>query len=954
MSLISLEKHFKEVCEQHPHLKLLESQWRFDQELISKALQNVSAIFPHYSRHDASHSRQILVNIERMLGDKVQYLTASDTWLIMEAAYNHDIGMVITHKQIKDMDTPEFAGFVKDIIAEPEHELYKFAKKWQKEKATLPQGKDAHIFFNQYIQLLAEWYRKKHPINSAKIVNNPYDEIGLDSPRNKLLPKRLFGVLADICRAHGADFKDVMKLPFSEAGMATEDCHPRYVACLLRMGDLLDLDDNRFCPVMMNMCGSHLPHLSKAHLDKHHSIKHFRLDAERIEVTSECPNPAAYEVSFEWFKWLEGEYHQQTQHWNKIVPSKELGNLPTLKKPIVDIKPPYLILEQGKKPSFKVDQEAVLELVRGTGLYSSKFDSIREILQNAVDATLIAIWLKHKDEIENLSPTKQRFREILDQYPIDVDFAVDPKDEEYWILRVTDQGTGISFETLKYMLDVGSSSKNKKKRNIINVMPMWYRPSGTFGIGLQSAYLIANKFSIQTKSLETHEALHIKFSQKSEKPVIIKKIDSSSMDYGSIFEIKIKITDFPETIRRPFFEESEISRRLDTYDFTVSGANLRCYETLMIDNAVISFNEKSPIKIRFSESFLNYESENYFCEKNNIIISDMNFIKSDRGRQNFFFRGQRFGDFNPYLKCLSVNIDFYGFSAKEFLTYNREKILRASSKIAYKVIIDSILSYLDKKFEQLPKDQMPYAAAFYFLYSSKETPLSILSALNDFDVSFYFNNSKTIKELMDDIKAKKINNIYTTNENQPKQKDWLLHSQGSDTVLMILKYQLTKEGWFYQKNAGLNEKYTGFFWSESDIQPISNNNLKELLNKERIPASGVGSRFLFPCWDKYRKLALKTKVKWARIYQYESYYSDFMVLPCFFNEEHGKPIEFDESDDLAQWTFKNRKNDAVTLEEIKALYQELRQHLKNIMNAPDEVVGIGDSSADVNNPPLVE
>ena len=27
----SLEKHFEIVCNKHPHLKLLESQWRFDQ-----------------------------------------------------------------------------------------------------------------------------------------------------------------------------------------------------------------------------------------------------------------------------------------------------------------------------------------------------------------------------------------------------------------------------------------------------------------------------------------------------------------------------------------------------------------------------------------------------------------------------------------------------------------------------------------------------------------------------------------------------------------------------------------------------------------------------------------------------------------------------------------------------------------------------------------------------------
>ncbi|WP_434780845.1 HD domain-containing protein, partial [Acinetobacter baumannii] len=441
--LYSLEKHFGIICNRHPHLKLLESQWRFDQELISKALQNVSSIFPHYSRHDVSHSRQIIVNIERLLGDKIKFLSATDTWLILEAAYNHDIGMVITQKQIEDMNTPEFEEFVLSLKASNDDNLKRFAKKWIKNKALLPQKAAAHDFFHQYIQLLAEWYRQKHPTNSAKIVRNPVEEIGLNSSRNELLPKRLFDVLADICKSHGDSFEDLKRaLPKAEAGMASEDCHPLYVACLLRMGDLLDIDDNRFCPVMMSMCGHNLPNLSKAHYDKHHSIKHFRLDSERIEIKCLCPTPESYEAAYDWFNWLQQEYHHQTQHWDQIVPSKELGRLPTLMTPVVDIDEPYLILNQGRKPSFKVNEEAIFKLVRGTGLYSSKFDCIREILQNAVDSTLHRIWIEHKDEVQNLIPTDLRLQEIYDNYKMTITFEPKEENSNQWILKVKDQGIG--------------------------------------------------------------------------------------------------------------------------------------------------------------------------------------------------------------------------------------------------------------------------------------------------------------------------------------------------------------------------------------------------------------------------------------------------------------------------------------------------------------------------------
>ncbi|UWE17416.1 HD domain-containing protein [Herbaspirillum huttiense] len=176
---MSLEKVFKSACENHEQLKLLDSQWSFDKELISKALQNIGSTFPHYSLHDASHSRQIIVNIERMLGPRISQLSATDMWLLLEAAYSHDIGMVVTNRQIRDLDSKDFRNYVKEIAEREEHELSPFAKKWFDGNLNLPEGMAAHQLFNEYRQLIAEWYRKKHPENAAKIVRDPLQEIGL-------------------------------------------------------------------------------------------------------------------------------------------------------------------------------------------------------------------------------------------------------------------------------------------------------------------------------------------------------------------------------------------------------------------------------------------------------------------------------------------------------------------------------------------------------------------------------------------------------------------------------------------------------------------------------------------------------------------------------------------------------------------------------------------------------
>lgn len=760
--LYSLEKHFEIICNRHPHLKLLESQWRFDQELISKALQNVSSIFPHYSRHDVSHSRQIIVNIERLLGDKIKFLSATDTWLILEAAYNHDIGMVITQKQIEDMNTPEFEEFVHSLKASSDDNLKRFAKKWIKNKALLPQKAAAHDFFHQYIQLLAEWYRQKHPTNSAKIVRNPVEEIGLNSSRNELLPKRLFDVLADICKAHGDSFEDLKRsLPKAEAGMASEDCHPLYVACLLRMGDLLDIDDNRFCPVMMSMCGHNLPNLSKAHYDKHHSIKHFRLDSERIEIKCLCPTPESYEAAYDWFNWLQQEYHQQTQHWDQIVPSKELGRLPTLMTPVVNIDEPYLILNQGRKPSFKVNEEAILKLVRGTGLYSSKFDCIREILQNSVDSTLHRIWIEHKDEIQNLIPTDSRLKEIYDIYKMSITFEPKEENSDQWILKVKDQGIGISFNDLKYMLEIGSSFQNKDKQKRIREMPKWFRPSGAFGIGLQSAFLISNKFTMTTYSILDKQKLKIIFNNKS-KSVIIEKI-TKDIDFGTEFLIEINIKKLPTNIHYGFEQIPLIDTKLKEFDFIDPDSDLSFIESLTIHDNINNFLLNSPISSNLDSPTKDIKP--YFDKETNILFHKINFGDFGHRKQSKkYFRGQEFRDLYTNYDCISFIVDFYHTKSDKFLTYNREKILPDAIENAQNLLSKALCNYIDNNFDILSEEEKPYAAFSYIVDLSDKKYENIdnkfLNYLNNFQI--LIDDKKILfKDLISSIKKGEIQSLST-------------------------------------------------------------------------------------------------------------------------------------------------------------------------------------------------
>ncbi|WP_442254864.1 HD domain-containing protein [Stenotrophomonas pavanii] len=567
--------HLKRKSDEHGALRTLASQWDFDVKLIPKALQAVGNLFPHYSRHDESHSRQILVNIERLLGESVSLLTATDTWLILEAAYWHDIGMVVPKEDIiKELQGEDFKDFIASIRQSPHHDLFRFASSFDPSNlANCFLGADSPVdAVSRFNELMAEWFRRKHPARAETMVREPWSAAGISSPRTELMPARLFRVLGRICQMHGASFEDLLSingLPFKEAGMASEDCHPRFVACLLRMGDLLDLDDNRFCPVLQRMAGSDRSSMSKAHEDKHQAIRHLRIDRDRIEVNAECRTIPGYLEAFRWFDWLKEEVQSQMAHWQEIAPSRELGLLPTLGSLTVSLSGDLQILQKGQRPQFGVDEKSVVSLLQGSNLYGSAFPCVRELLQNAVDATLLSIWVReshHARRDDWSSPSSCEHLRVASPVRIELIESEKGSGEDgkaRWLLRVVDGGTGISSADLLHMLRIGGSQKNASRQRLIRDMPEWMKPSGAFGIGFQSAFLLSDCIRIVTKSIFSNETLELELHSPlgpNEGLVLVRRLPNDvAQPYGTTLEITFELDRFAKSWKIPSLRSDDDS-----------------------------------------------------------------------------------------------------------------------------------------------------------------------------------------------------------------------------------------------------------------------------------------------------------------------------------------------------------------------------------------------------------
>lgn len=721
-----LTAHLHAKGGEHSSLATLVNQWGFDVQLIPKALQTVGNMFPHYSRHDESHSKQILVNIERLLGDNIRLLTATDTWLILEAAYWHDIGMVVPHEDIIDACGQEaFQTYLEQIKLLPNHELNRFANSFDPHNLSICfAGADTPFdAVDKFRQLMAEWFRQRHAARAELTVQSPWTSAGITSPRTELIPNRLFRVLGRICHMHGLPFSQVMSdagLPFREAGLAREDCHPRFVACLLRVGDLLDLDDNRFCPVMQRIAGQNRPNSSKAHENKHAGLRHLRMDQERIEISAECSSIDGYLETFRWFRWIQQELQDQMVRWQDIVPHRSLGLLPTLGNLSVSLRGDVQILAPGMRPQFSLDSEQGIALLQGANLYSSKFACIRELLQNAVDATLMRLWLT-KDSTaasEDWSSPYSKYAHVnLQSRPITVqirELTASPEDsaKSTWEIAISDQGTGISREDLGHMLSIGGSLQNLKRQAVIRTMPEWMKPSGAFGIGFQSAFMMSPEVSLDTKSIYTNDILGVTLyspTGPNEGLVLVElKADDVTRNPGTTVRLTIETESYASRFAAGSGEDPIASAFVQAVD-PILDVKFP-YEAGQLADQISNFSKRSLIPIHgemtTSDSSFPVGSAQPPSEPDSDSASGAwNFLavgdhalslrfrpsESEFGPRAIetFYRGQPF-EYRAYIPYAEIGIDLMSGKAGAWLSASRDKLaINAESKL-YELILRAV------------------------------------------------------------------------------------------------------------------------------------------------------------------------------------------------------------------------------------------------------------------------
>ena len=964
-----IEQRLCTITEDNKEGRRYYNQWELAKDYMPKVLQSISQYFPHYSLHDETHSESILNNIVKILGEeKINRMSVVDLWLLLTSAYYHDTGMYISAEDKNKILCPdsEFLKYLAKKQANVSSPMYEYAclfsikeqKIFYKNEQLTSQNIDALRF------LIADYFRSHHAERSAE--RTGFD-LSLNLPGNPI-PQRIIKLLGKICRAHTQNQSEVLKLPKVESsGCGTENCHPLYIACLLRLGDLLDIDTNRVSEVLLSTLPG-IPADSVDYLATNRDITHIHIDQSVIEMTASCKKYEVASLVDKWFEMIKSEVSFQSKNWHLIVPDASFGALPSTGRMIVELEG-YDNFSLDEKPQFKIDDDRAIEMLQGAGLYDSHSQCIRELLQNAVDATYLRTFKEHR-EIQSV----EEFQEICakDDYRIEV--IVKKKkiegDYVYWQVKITDHGIGIAKDELKYLSCTGSSSQNEAKQKIIASMPAWMRPSGTFGIGFQSVFLITDKVKMETRRWGREDTLELELynpTGKEKGNILLKTVKDEDRPFGTTICFEVKRHIKPEWNYEKGKECPDIYVDRDYWYNETSRSILE---------RIIDFSRFSPVKIQLNDRDMEGEESNHFDFYDEGTGLQVKLARKDEFSK-LFFKNQEIRSFSINLPFLDFCINILCGDAKDILTLNRNEVMEEYRIKLRKDILISTYHYLIKEFDQLPDDDdydgkgnstKQLAAAFI---DEMISHTSFKTTIEDQKLKEYWekikiksddNNAqnKTIGELLNSEKTEYIDIVteikhisfvveYKTIVSFCDNTNEVLFRGMSSIFLLRKAHNYFKGIQFNAKGIRISKETTTHFIKEDDDTrkrliedvyslkdrsrvSIGTDNLQAVYDDSSglsflYPNRSLYSRENMPCNEKYDALRINSDWYEPTFYGYNF---DVPVMLCPYLHTPDDKLKFLVDDELINYVYEHRYHQEVTKEQIKETYDMFHEDFKKV------------------------
>ena len=444
------------------HLLTMESQ-------SSSALEYIKVNFPSYTEHGIQHSLRIIDYVYSILNnDMKKSISDIEIFCFIMSALFHDMGM-----SLADVDDKE--------NQRKYHHLY--AKR------------PVNDYCNKYLIAISEY-------------------------------RRICDCVSFICEAHGRNIAEL----YEDSKFMKEDSIQgqilRYglLSVLLRIGDLMDMQEGRTNEFNMHLNSTYyLDEVSSEHHERHLEIDNYSHTPNKIIISIKTKKRQRFIIWNEWLQYLDDEIMYANSHYLPRIVVQDIGyyRFPEVIKSVMPDEGANFLIEEIH---FQVDDKGALWDILTNSIYTHEFDFIREIIQNAIDATLLKYYVDDSKYFEFVSPRSWNVDEtIMILYS-----------ESKNMLVVCDQGIGMDESDIRnYLFKAADSGyKHKKKRKKFE-----YPSIAKFGIGFVACLTKALNIEIISQAKDS-EQIKAEIEEKSTIAFIEKKIKTN--ETGTSIKMTVK------------------------------------------------------------------------------------------------------------------------------------------------------------------------------------------------------------------------------------------------------------------------------------------------------------------------------------------------------------------------------------------------------------------------------
>lgn len=463
-----------------------------------------NGIFDEYTKHDISHINYMLKSLEQIIPNDTKSKLTSSSWLMLTLAiYFHDLGMLVTKEEFESRNNSEFTLFKKSIIEG------KYGLDYKDKILSLNADKVDRFIYQELV-------RKTHAERIRYwILDESNPKFNQELKVAKEIKELMSSVdymfkrdLAMICESHNlSDLDDFEKYKTNQQYGPSEEevVNLHYCALILRTADLLHITSDRTPSIEYNLINPSDP-ISQEEWAKQKAVKAIRPQTKKNKegVLDDSIQKDTFEVIafFEEEKGFFGlgayidyanKQLKENYRFNELA--KKLSGL-EFSYPWRNIDDSNIETKDFEKIQFEfiLDQTKILDLLVGHTLYNDSTVVLRELTQNAIDAS------------------KLKKYELVQAKIYDYEPSIKIKwDENRRELSFIDNGTGMTLEIIQnHLLKVGSS--RYQDESFKKLFPD-FSPISRFGIGLLTCFLIADDIDIITKSEETEKAILLKIKK---------------------------------------------------------------------------------------------------------------------------------------------------------------------------------------------------------------------------------------------------------------------------------------------------------------------------------------------------------------------------------------------------------------------------------------------------------